>query len=78
MDGEAQEQISQRQCGCLIPGQVQGQAGWGPEQPALEEGFCPWQGSQNLVMFKAPSNPNHLFSITLFKTAMICVTGEEY
>lgn len=73
MDSEAQEQISQRRCECPILGQVQGQA----EQPPLVEGFSPWQGRQNLGMFKALSNPNHSFSIT-FKTAIICGTEEEY
>ena len=35
--GEALEQVSQRSCGCPIPGSVQGQAGWGFEQPGLVE-----------------------------------------
>ena len=29
------EQAAQRSCGCLVPGGVQGQVGWGPGQPAL-------------------------------------------
>ena len=29
------EQAVQRGCGCLVPGGVQGQAGWGPGQPGL-------------------------------------------
>ena len=29
------EQAAQRGCGCLIPGGVQGQVGWGPGQPGL-------------------------------------------
>ena len=36
--GEALEQVAQRGCGCPIPGSVQGQAGWGFEQPGLVEG----------------------------------------
>ena len=30
--------VSQRSCGCPIPGSVQGQAGWGFEQAGLAEG----------------------------------------
>ena len=36
--GEALEQIARRGCGCPLPGSVQGQAGWGFEQPDLVEG----------------------------------------
>jgi len=36
--GEALAQVAQRSCGCLLPCSVQGQAGWGFEQPGLEEG----------------------------------------
>jgi len=36
--GEPLEQVAWRSCGCLIPGGVQGQAGWGFEQPGLVEG----------------------------------------
>jgi len=35
--GEALEQVSQRSCGCSLPGNVQGQLGWGFEQPGLVE-----------------------------------------
>ena len=34
-DGEVLEQVAQRECGCPIPGGVQGQAGWGRGQPDL-------------------------------------------
>ena len=37
--GEALEQAAQRGCGCSIPGGVQGQVGWGPEQPGLVPGL---------------------------------------
>jgi len=36
--GEALEQVVQRSCGCPLPGSVQGQAGWGFEQPGVVEG----------------------------------------
>ena len=35
---EALEQVAQRGCGCPLPGSVQGQVGWGFEQPGLVEG----------------------------------------
>jgi len=36
--GEALAQAAQRSCGCPVPGSVQGQVGWGCEQPGLVEG----------------------------------------
>jgi len=36
--GEALAQVSQRSCGCPLPGSVQGQVGQGSEHPALVEG----------------------------------------
>ena len=30
------EQVAQRACGCPLPEGIQGQAGWGCEQPGLE------------------------------------------
>jgi len=36
--GEVLEQVSQRSCGCPLPGSVQGQVGWGFEHPGLVEG----------------------------------------
>ena len=35
---ETQEQVTQRGGGCPIPGDIQGQAGQGSEQPALAGG----------------------------------------
>ena len=32
---EVLEQATQRGCGCSIPGDVQGQVGWGPGQPGI-------------------------------------------
>ena len=29
------EQAAQRDCGCPVPGGVQGQVGWGPGQPGI-------------------------------------------
>jgi len=36
--GEMLEQVAQRGCECLLHGCIQGQAGWGCEQPGLEIG----------------------------------------
>ena len=36
--GEALEQVAQRYRGCPIPGDIQGQAGQGSEQPGLVVG----------------------------------------
>jgi len=35
--GEALAQVSQRSCGCSLPGSVQGKAGQGFEQPGVVE-----------------------------------------
>jgi len=36
--GEALAQVAHRICGCPLPGSVQGQVGWGSDQPGLVEG----------------------------------------
>jgi len=36
--GEALAQVAQSSCGCPLPGRVEGQVGWGFEQPGLVEG----------------------------------------
>jgi len=36
--GEALAPVAQRSCGCPCPGSIQGQVGWGFEQPGLVEG----------------------------------------
>ena len=38
VSGGTLEQFAQRGCGCPLPGDVQGQAGWGFEQPGLVGG----------------------------------------
>ena len=37
-DGETLKQVAQRSCGCPLPVSVQGQVGWGFEQPGVVEG----------------------------------------
>ena len=46
--GEALEQVAQRDCGCPISGSVQGQVGWGFEQPGLMEGVPAMAGELEL------------------------------
>ena len=36
--GDTLAQVAQRNCGCPLPGSVQGQVGWSSEQPGLVEG----------------------------------------
>lgn len=39
---------------------IQGQGGWGSDQPGLVKGAPgPWQRGWNEMIFKAPSNQNH-------------------
>ena len=57
--GETQEQVAQRGCECAFPGSIQGQAGWGCEQPGLGEASLPIAGGWNEMVLKVPSNPNH-------------------
>ena len=39
--GETLRQVAQRGGRCPTPGNIQGQAGWGSEQPALvEDAYC--------------------------------------
>lgn len=37
-----------------IPGDVQSQAGWGSEKPALVEGVCSWQGMRTRGPLQGP------------------------
>ena len=56
------EQVAQKLYGCLIPGGVQGQFGWGLGQPDLvldlAVGNPVWQGGWNLMTLEVPSNPS--------------------
>lgn len=58
--GEALEQFSQRGCEYPIPGNVQGQVGWGFEQLDLVRGICVHsKESWKQIIFKVTSNPNY-------------------
>ena len=54
---ETPEQVTQRGCGCLHPGSIQGQAGWGCEQPGLQGGVPAYGRGLELDDLKDP-NPN--------------------
>jgi len=41
LGGVTLERVAQGVCGCPFPGSIQGQAGWGFEQPGLEGGVTP-------------------------------------
>ena len=65
--GEALEQVAQRSCGCPFPASVQGQEGWGFQQPGLVE-VVPahsW-GRWTIRSLKVPSNPSHAESMSLW------------
>jgi len=58
------EQAAQRSCGCLVPGGVQGQVGWGPGQPALVlnvevGGPACGGGGWRFMILEVPFNPGH-------------------
>ena len=46
--GKALTQIAQRNCGCPIPGGVQSQVGWDPEQPKHSKGWGAFKVSASL------------------------------
>ena len=52
-------QAVQRGCGCPIPVGVQGQVGWGPEQPDLVGGSLVHGKGWNQMIFKVPSDTSH-------------------
>ena len=55
------EQVAQRDCGCPLSGNIQGQAGWGFEQPGLVGGIPAY--SRDL---KSPFQPTAFYdSVTL-------------
>jgi len=55
--GDILKQVAQRSCGCPIIESVQGQIGWGFEQPESERCPCPWQGALNFIIFKGLFQP---------------------
>ena len=55
--GETLEQVAQRGCGCPLPGSIQGQAGWGFEQPGLVGGVPAYSRGLELDDLKGPFQP---------------------
>jgi len=56
----------ERGCGCLLPGSIKGQAGWGFEQPGSKrEVPLPIAGGWNYLILEFPSNPNHFMILQI-------------
>ena len=55
------EQVVQRGCGCPLPGSIQGQAGWGFEQPGLEGGVPAYSRGLELGGLKCPFKPKSFY-----------------
>ena len=54
------ERVAQQGCGCPLPGSIQGQAGWGFEQPGLEGAVPAYSRGLDLHDLKGPFQPNHM------------------
>ena len=64
--GEALEQVAQRGCECPLPGKIQGQAGWGFEQPGLEGGVPAYSRRLKLDDLKGPFQPKLFYGCDLY------------
>ena len=62
--------LEQRGCGCPIPGCVEGQAGWGFEQPGVEGGVPAYSRGLERDDLKGPFQPK-LFRNSMIYDAMI-------
>jgi len=51
---ETLQQVHQRSCECPLSGSIQGQAGWGFEQPGLEGGVPVYSGGLELDDLRVP------------------------
>ena len=60
--GETLKQVAQRGCECPLPGSVQGQAGWGCEQPGLEGGVPAYSRELELNDLKGPFKPKPFYA----------------
>ena len=69
----ALEQVAQWGCGCPLPGSIQGQAGWGFEQPGLEGGVPAYSRGLELDDLKGPCQPNHSMILWLTKARRLPV-----
>ena len=69
--------VVKRGCGCPLSGSVQGQAGWGFEQPGLEWGAPAYSRGLELHDLKGFFNPNHSMILWqnhyFLKSALKCI-----
>lgn len=61
------EEVAQRSCQCPIPESIQGQTGWGFQQPGLMETVPATAGNWNWMIFQVPPNPNYSFSLLFYE-----------
>ena len=66
------QQAAQQGCGCPLPGSIQGQAGWGFEQPGLEGAVPAYSRGLDHMILKAPSNPTHSMIDSIRKNGTHC------
>ena len=58
-NSEVLAQAAHRSCGCPIPGDIQGQVGWGPGQPDLVVGNAVQGRGLELEILRVSSKPSH-------------------
>ena len=63
--GETLEQVAQRGCGCPLPGGLQGQPGWGFEQPGLEGGVPAYSRGLELRDLKGIFQPKPFYDFMI-------------
>ena len=77
--GETLEQVAQWGCGCPLPGTIQGQAGWGFEQPGLVRDLVLTAGGLELDDLKGLFEPKSVHdSMILWKPACRKGTGAMF
>ena len=66
ISGETLEQVAQRGCGWPLPGSIQGQAGWGFEQPGLVGGVPAYSRGLELDDLEGPLQPKPFYASMFF------------
>ena len=61
LDFSILQTTSSRGCECPLPGNIQGQAGWGFEKPGLEGGVPAYSRGLELGDLKGPSQPKPFY-----------------
>jgi len=59
------EQVAQKDCGCPLPGDIQGQAGWGSEQRGLEGDVPAYRSVLELDGLKGHFQPKPFYNFTI-------------